>query len=124
MATSEQASSISFDQSVQNYAWSRSAGKRMFDLICATLIVLVIWPVMLIAALLVKLGSKGPVFFRQTRIGQDGTTFRLFKFRTMEHGRRDPGSGLTRQGDNRVFPMGRFLRRWKLDELPQFLNVL
>ena len=121
---SEQVSSITFDRPVQNYAWSRSVGKRIFDLIFASAIVLVAWPVMLIAALLVKLGSKGPVFFRQTRMGQDGKTFRLFKFRTMEHGRRDAGSGLTRRGDVRVFPVGRFLRRWKLDELPQFFNVL
>lgn len=121
---SEQASSIAFDPAVGQYAWSRSAGKRILDLLGATAILLVAWPVMLIAALLVKLASKGPVFFRQTRMGQDGKTFRLFKFRTMEHARRNPGSGLTRRGDARVFPAGRFLRRWKLDELPQFFNVL
>jgi len=124
MATSEQTSSISVGLSIEKYAWNRSAAKRIFDLIFALAILMILWPVMLIAALLVKFGSKGPVFFQQTRMGQDGKSFRLFKFRTMEHARHDPGSGLTRQGDARVFPVGRFLRRWKLDELPQFFNVL
>ena len=109
---------------VNPYAWSCSAGKRLFDLIFAGFFLLLTWPLMLLAALLIKCTSAGPVFFRQIRAGQNGKPFELLKFRSMTHGRRDAGPGVTRQGDPRIFPAGRWLRKWKVDELPQFINVL
>jgi lipopolysaccharide/colanic/teichoic acid biosynthesis glycosyltransferase len=108
----------------QAYRWSRSTGKRLFDFTVATFLFLVSQPVMLVAALAIKCSSPGPVFFRQVRVGKDGKTFSLLKFRTMVHGRPNAGPGLTRKGDPRIFPVGRWLRKWKLDELPQFLNVM
>lgn len=78
---------------------------------------------MMLAALLVRLGSRGPVFFRQKRMGRNGCEFTLFKFRSM---RPEDGSGssITVSGDSRITPVGAVLRRYKLDELPQFWNVL
>jgi lipopolysaccharide/colanic/teichoic acid biosynthesis glycosyltransferase len=108
--------------STERYRWSRSTGKRLFDLIVAGFLFLVSQPLMLAAALAIKCSSPGPIFFRQVRVGKDGRTFSLLKFRTMNHG--NAGPGLTRQGDPRIFPVGRLLRKWKLDELPQFLNVM
>jgi lipopolysaccharide/colanic/teichoic acid biosynthesis glycosyltransferase len=81
-------------------------------------------PLMTVAAALVGLTSRGPILFKQVRAGKDGQSFRLLKFRTMVDGRRNPGAGVTRLGDARITFIGRFLRRWKLDELPQLLNVL
>ncbi len=110
--------------SAEKYRWSRSAGKRLFDLVVASFLFLAAQPLMLVAALAIKFSSPGPVFFRQVRVGKDGKTFSLLKFRTMIHGRRNAGPGLTQSGDPRIFPVGRWLRKWKLDELPQFLNVI
>jgi lipopolysaccharide/colanic/teichoic acid biosynthesis glycosyltransferase len=106
----------------QRYRWSRSTGKRFFDLVVGIFLFLVSQPLMWAAILAIKCSSPGPVLFRQARVGKDGKTFSLLKFRTMIHG--NTGPGLTRQGDPRIFPVGRWLRKWKLDELPQFLNVI
>lgn len=102
--------------------WSHSAGKRIFDLAIATPLALISLPVMILTAVLVKCSSRGPVLFRQGRVGREGKTFQVLKFRTMVH--RNVGPGVTQQGDARIFPVGRYLRKWKLDELPQFINVL
>jgi lipopolysaccharide/colanic/teichoic acid biosynthesis glycosyltransferase len=118
------ASLASLEPTINVYTWSRSTGKRLFDLVFAGFFLLLTWPLMVLAALLIKCTSPGPVFFRQMRAGQDGKTFQLLKFRSMTHGRRDAGPGVTRQGDPRIFPAGRWLRKWKVDELPQFINVL
>ena len=78
---------------------------------------------MLLIAAAVRITSPGPVFFRQSRLGQGGRWFELLKFRTMRHG--PPGGALlTSRGDSRITALGRRLRAWKLDELPQFINVL
>ena len=79
---------------------------------------------MLLAAAVVKFASPGPILFRQDRVGQNGRIFQVLKFRTMVHGRQNAGPGVTQQGDPRIFPAGRWLRKWKLDELPQFFNVV
>jgi lipopolysaccharide/colanic/teichoic acid biosynthesis glycosyltransferase len=118
------ASLASLEPTINAYTWSRSAGKRLFDVVFAGFCLLLTWPLMLLAALLIKCTSPGPVFFRQIRSGQDGKTFDLLKFRSMTHGRRNAGPGVTRQGDPRIFPAGRWLRKWKVDELPQFINVI
>lgn len=104
--------------------WSCSIRKRLFDLCIATPLMLVSLPVMLVAALVVKCSSRGPVLFRQERVGRNGRIFQVLKFRTMVHGKRNVGPGVTQQGDPRIFPAGRWLRKWKLDELPQFFNVV
>lgn len=78
-------------------------------------------PLLLIAALAVKLSSPGPVFFRQARMGQAGRPFQLYKFRSMYL--HQPGQKFTAQGDARITAVGRLLRKFKIDELPQLLNV-
>lgn len=98
--------------------------KRLFDIICSLLGLLVLSPVFMVVAVLVKLDSKGPVFFRHARIGKDFRPFRVYKFRTMREGAEQCGSSVTVGHDERVTRLGRFLRRTKVDELPQLLNVL
>lgn len=104
--------------------WTVSAGKRVFDLACAVPLALVTLPLMACTAVAIRLSSPGPVLFRQRRYGRDGHEFELLKFRTMHYPREQMGPGVTRAGDTRVTPIGRLLRKWKLDELPQFFNVL
>jgi lipopolysaccharide/colanic/teichoic acid biosynthesis glycosyltransferase len=105
-------------------AWSLSRGKRLFDLLFAVAVLAVCAAPMLLIALLIRITSPGPALFRQQRVGRMGRLFSVVKFRSM-HLRSDPaGIGLTRKGDVRVTALGRALRRLKLDELPQFLNVL
>ncbi len=100
------------------------AGKRWFDAACALFGLIVLSPLLFLVALFVKLTSSGPAFFRQVRIGQFGRPFQIFKFRTMKHSPSDSGSLLTAEGDARVTPFGKWLRKSKVDELPQLLNVL
>lgn len=99
-------------------------GKRYLDASLAFLGLIVLSPVLCLAALIVRLTSPGPVFFRQTRIGQFGRPFQIFKFRTMVVNGNANGPLLTASGDPRVTPLGRFLRSTKVDELAQLLNVL
>lgn len=98
--------------------------KRILDLICALIISLVLSPLLLLIAVLVKLTSRGPVLYKQERVSVDGSSFTIFKFRTMYTDAEDSGPGWTTKGDSRVTPLGRFLRSWSLDELPQLFNVL
>lgn len=96
--------------------------KRLFDLICVAIGLICLSPLFVLIALWVKLDSRGPVFFRQTRIGQYGKPFKIIKFRTMTLHQSD--FKLTVGKDTRITRCGQFLRRYKLDELPQLLNVL
>jgi lipopolysaccharide/colanic/teichoic acid biosynthesis glycosyltransferase len=98
-------------------------GKRLFDLLAAGLGLAALAPALLLLALLIKLDSPGPVFFRQERVGRGGRTFRIYKFRTMRVGAERAGQ-LTVGRDARVTRVGAVLRKAKLDELPQLLNVL
>jgi lipopolysaccharide/colanic/teichoic acid biosynthesis glycosyltransferase len=104
--------------------WCFSQLRRSLDVVYSIMLIFVSLPLMAIAAVLIEWTSPGPVLFRQERLGKNGIRFQLLKFRTMYDGRRIAGSGLTRCGDPRVTAVGRFLRRWKLDELPQLFNVL
>jgi lipopolysaccharide/colanic/teichoic acid biosynthesis glycosyltransferase len=79
---------------------------------------------MLVTALLIKLDSKGPVFFLQERLGQKGVPFKIIKFRTMFHGSENNGPVWTDLNDPRITRVGRFIRKLRLDELPQLLNIL
>jgi lipopolysaccharide/colanic/teichoic acid biosynthesis glycosyltransferase len=98
--------------------------KRLFDIFFASIGLAVSAPAFAVIALLVKLGSKGPVFFRQTRVGRYGRPFRIFKFRTMCVDAEAKGAEITVGDDKRITRAGRVLRKYKLDELPQLINVL
>ena len=99
-------------------------GKRALDLAGALVPMLLLWPLFLIIALLIKIDSRGPVFFRQERAGRGGKPFRIFKFRTMIVGAYRSGARLTVKRDPRITQVGQVLRWTKLDELPQLLNVI
>jgi lipopolysaccharide/colanic/teichoic acid biosynthesis glycosyltransferase len=104
--------------------WSLSLAKRYIDLLFAAMALLLFWPLLLVTALLVRYESPGPVIFRQKRVGRHGALFTVFKFRTMAIAGQKEGPSLTKRGDPRVTRIGRFLRKYKLDELPQLFNVL
>jgi lipopolysaccharide/colanic/teichoic acid biosynthesis glycosyltransferase len=104
--------------------WCTSAGKRLLDLSVAAILTAIALPLMGVIALLVKFSSPGPMLFRQRRVGQAGLEFEFLKFRTMVHGGHQNGPGVTTKGDARVTALGAFLRKWKLDELPQLFHVL
>jgi lipopolysaccharide/colanic/teichoic acid biosynthesis glycosyltransferase len=98
--------------------------KRIFDIVAASLGLLLIWPLMLAIALAVRLDSPGPALFRQPRVARGGALFNVLKFRSMVHRPDGGGPLLTSADDRRITSVGAFLRRTKLDELPQLLNVL
>jgi lipopolysaccharide/colanic/teichoic acid biosynthesis glycosyltransferase len=98
--------------------------KRVFDLLLALAALLLAAPLMLLAAAAIRIDSPGPVFFRQQRVGQGGRLFRIHKFRTMVADAPERGPALTVGDDERITRVGRFLRRSKLDELPQLIDVL
>lgn len=105
-------------------AWSVSLGKRLFDVTCVLLGLPLLVPVFLIIALMVRLTSDGPALFVQKRTGLHGREFTILKFRTMKHLKQGKHSAVTTAGNQPFTPIGPFLRRWKLDELPQLFNVL
>ena len=96
--------------------------KRLFDMVCAALGLLILSPVLLVCTLLVGLTSPGGVLFRQERIGKDGVPFTIYKFRSMR--KDNAGLKISTSRDTRITPVGRVLRKTKLDELPQLWNVL
>lgn len=98
--------------------------KRAFDLIVSGITVVLIAPILLAIGLAIKLDSRGPAFFRQERVGRFGRTFRIHKFRSMTVDASVRGPQLTVGDDARVTRVGGFLRRHKLDELPQLIDVL
>ncbi|HEX5310171.1 sugar transferase [Aquabacterium sp.] len=98
-------------------------GKRLFDWVMSTLGLLVLAPLLLLMALAIKLDSPGPVFFRQERVGRFGRPFHIHKFRTMRHDPSGKGLQITVGADKRITRVGAFLRRTKLDELPQLIDV-
>ena len=100
-----------------------SWGKRTFDLLFAAAGLVLLAPFGLVLGLLVKLSDGGPVFYGQTRVGQFGKSFRIWKFRTMVMNADSLGLSITKDGDPRITRIGRILRKTKLDELPQLWNV-
>ena len=98
--------------------------KRAFDIVASAAAVVIFSPFLLVIGLLVRLTSPGPALYRATRAGLHGQEFKLYKFRSMVVDADRRGPGITTAGDRRITPVGRILRRTKLDELPQFLNVL
>jgi lipopolysaccharide/colanic/teichoic acid biosynthesis glycosyltransferase len=109
---------------VQPSPWSMSRAKRLFDVAAVLITLPLTLPILLLVGLAVRLSSRGPVLFLQTRAGLRGRQFEIFKFRTMVHSSAENRPLITTLGNQRFTPVGPFLRRWKLDELPQLLNVL
>ena len=122
-------------QSMQNpetLAWAEKLGrrrvslsaKRVFDIFASLVILIVTSPFFLLLALAIKLDSRGPVFYRQVRVGRYDRDFRIFKFRTMVQNADKIGLSLTVGRDPRITRVGRFIRKCRLDEFSQLLNVL
>jgi lipopolysaccharide/colanic/teichoic acid biosynthesis glycosyltransferase len=105
-------------------AWTLSWSRRLVDLLIALLVLALFGVLILAVALCVRLSSPGPAFFTQYRVGRGGRLFRIYKFRTMSSGSESNGPAMTRDGDCRITAMGLWLRKLKLDEFPQFYNVL
>ena len=95
--------------------------KRLFDLTCSVIGLVVLAPILVLVSLFVWLGDRGPVFFRQERVGRGGRLFRIHKFRTMRVA--SSGSQVTSADDDRITPLGKVLRKTKIDELPQLIDV-
>ena len=98
--------------------------KRCFDLLVALVGLCLLSPLLFVVAVLIKLDSPGPVFYKGDRVGKDGAPFKMYKFRTMVVEADRMGSALTHGGDPRVTRLGRILRKWKIDEIPQLINVV
>ena len=98
--------------------------KRIFDIIVAGVLLIVLSPILLVLSIIIKLDSEGPVMFRQVRVTRYGKKFRIFKFRTMVNHADKIGTQVTTKGDARVTRVGHFLRKCRLDELPQLFNIL
>ncbi|MFA6636517.1 MAG: sugar transferase [Candidatus Omnitrophota bacterium] len=97
--------------------------KRLFDIICSLAGILVLAPLMLVIAVIIKLTSRGPILFAQQRVGMNGKIFCVYKFRTMVYNAHILGSSVTVRTDLRITAFGHFLRKSKLDELPQLFNI-
>lgn len=98
--------------------------KRIFDFMCSLIGLAILSPFFLVIAILIKIDSKGPVFFKQRRIGKNGQPFEIYKFRTMVMDAESLGKQITVGKDPRITKVGHFLRSYKLDEFPQLINVL
>lgn len=100
--------------------------KRGIDFFGSLFGIIIILPILIVIAVLIKLDSKGPIFFKQERLGKNGEIFEIFKYRTMVIGAEKIGDGLSikSKNDNRITKIGKFLRKSSLDELPQLINVL
>lgn len=97
--------------------------KRVFDFFVSTLMLIILLPLFLILAIAIKIDSRGPVFFRQERVTQYGKKFRIFKFRTMVNNADKKGSQVTVSNDKRITKVGKFIRKCRLDEVSQLIDV-
>lgn len=104
-------------------AWQENT-KRMIDVMVSITVLTLCSPLYIFTAIGVKISSPGPIFYRQIRIGRYGRPFRIFKFRSMYMGAEKQGIALSKENDSRITPFGKFLRKSRLDEIPQFYNVL
>jgi exopolysaccharide biosynthesis polyprenyl glycosylphosphotransferase len=102
----------------------QQAVKRLIDIIVSLLLIIILGPLFIVVSLLIKLSSGGPVFFVQERIGLHGVPFNIYKFRSMFVGAESGTPMLSSENDNRITPFGKFMRKIRLDEIPQFYNVL
>lgn len=97
--------------------------KRTFDICASSVGLILLSPLFILISIAIKVTSKGPIYYRQERIGINGKPFRIYKFRSMRINS-DKGMQITVKGDNRITSVGRFIRKFKIDELPQLFNVL
>jgi len=108
-----------------NQGFYRTAVKRIFDILCSTILILLSAPIMVITAVVIKLESTGPIFYRQERVGYNSKTFKVTKFRSMRtDAEKDGKPRWATAGDDRVTRVGHIIRRLRIDELPQLFNVL
>jgi len=98
--------------------------KKIFDLVAALILFIILLPIFVLISIAIKVDSKGPILFRQVRVTQYGKKFRIFKFRTMVNDADKVGSQVTIKNDVRITKTGRFLRRLRLDEIPQLINII
>src|SRR3990167_9500032 len=98
--------------------------KRFFDILIALTALMVSSPITILAAILIRMDSSGPIFFKQKRAGKGGKLFFIYKFRTMVESAEALGPAITAKNDPRITQIGRLLRWLKIDEIPQFINVL
>nr|WP_209459267.1 sugar transferase [Youngiibacter multivorans] len=98
--------------------------KRIFDFTGALFLLLILSPIFFIIGILIRLDSRGPILFRQNRVTQYGKVFRIYKFRSMIYEPINEGSLVTIKGDNRITKIGSVLRKYRLDELPQLINII
>lgn len=98
--------------------------KRIFDITVSLTLIILLSPLLIAIAAIIRMTSAGPVLYRAKRVGQNQRLFTLYKFRSMVAGAESSGPGITVSDDARITPVGRLLRRYKLDELPQLFNVL
>lgn len=97
----------------------------MFDLFLGIFLLIILSPILTLIAILIKLDSKGPVLFKQVRVGEDSKLFKIYKFRTMVKNSSKMGCDFNLcKGDSRITYVGNFLRKWSLDELPQIINII
>lgn len=113
-----------FSQGFQK-SWTQRFLKRLLDLLMSVILLVVLSPLILITALLIKIDSKGPIFFSQERIGEQYKRYKIFKFRSMRtNAEKDTGPVWAKDEDDRITKLGRFIRKWRIDEIPQLWNVL
>lgn len=98
--------------------------KRLFDVLASLILLIILSPLFIIFSIMIKLDSKGPIMFKQNRVTENGRIFKIFKFRTMVENADKNGSQVTVKNDNRVTKIGKFLRKFRLDEIPQLINIL
>lgn len=98
--------------------------KRLFDILASLILLIILSPLFIIFSIMIKLDSKGPIMFKQNRVTENGRIFKIFKFRTMVENADKNGSQVTVENDNRVTKIGKFLRKFRLDEIPQLINIL
>ena len=98
--------------------------KRLFDILMSLILLIILFPILLIISIIIKIDSKGPIFYRQIRITKYGREFKIFKFRTMVVDADKKGSLVTLDNDSRITKIGKKIRKIRLDELPQLFNIL
>ena len=98
--------------------------KRIFDIVCSFILLIIIFPILLVLAIIIKIDSKGPVFYRQKRITKYGREFSIYKFRTMVVNADKVGTLVTLKNDSRITRVGKRIRKCRIDELPQLINIL
>ena len=98
--------------------------KRVFDVLCSLILIVILSPIILLFSIWIKLDSKGPIFYRQERVTQYGKVFRIFKFRTMITDADKIGTLVTTKNDSRITKVGEKIRKYRIDEIPQLFNVL